>query len=59
MFRAGNKERSPEERAAKVGACCATESELASTRESMAWNAQALACSLERNRVLEEELSQL
>jgi hypothetical protein len=40
-------------------ACHATESELASTRESIAWNAQALADLLERNRVLKEELSQL
>jgi hypothetical protein len=40
-------------------ACRATESELASAGELMARNDQALVDSLERNRVLEEELSQL
>jgi hypothetical protein len=38
-------------------ACHATESKLASARESMARNTQALVDSLERNRVLKEELS--
>jgi hypothetical protein len=40
-------------------ACRAAESKLASARESLARNAHALADSLERNRGLEEELSQL
>jgi hypothetical protein len=37
----------------------AAESELATAKKSMAWNAQALVGSLERSRVLEEELGQL
>jgi hypothetical protein len=40
-------------------ACHAAESKLTSAKKLMAWNVQALADSLERNRVLEEELGQL
>jgi hypothetical protein len=49
MFRAGNEERSPEERIEKIGRCLPCRQ----------IQAEALADSLERNRVLEEELSQL
>jgi hypothetical protein len=39
--------------------CRAIESELAGTKELMAWNSQVLADSLERSRVLKEDLGQL
>jgi hypothetical protein len=60
MFRAGNEERSPKERSTKDGRSLpCRRTELASAKKSMARNTQALADSLGRNRVLEEDLSQL
>jgi hypothetical protein len=60
MFRARNQEWSPEERTTEVGRRSPHhESELATAKELMAQNAQVLADSLERSRVLEEELGHL
>jgi hypothetical protein len=60
IFRARNEEWSHEGRTTEVGRCLLlAEFELATAKESMARNVQALVDSLERSGILEEELGQL